>query len=516
MSAFKNQNIYITTPIYYVNGEPHIGHFYTSLSADILIRLYRKFGANVRCLTGTDEHGQKVQQSAEKNGISPKEFCDKVSRKFRQMHIDFDLIQAENNFNNGDNFIRTTDEEHIKFVQDIWKKLEENGWIYKGKYEGWYSVRSEAFFTDKEVVDGKARDGTDVVKNEEECYFFKLSLFQTALYEMYKNNNILQPKSSWKEVLSFLEPKDDNKLNDLCVSRLKSSMEWGIEVPTDTNHTIYVWIDALFNYFSALGGDDTTEFKTFWENGFPIHIMGKEIVRFHAVYWESLIYGLYHNANDEINMEELKKISPKQLFAHGWWVKDGEKMSKSLGNVVSPTDEVSWLENFGVSRDVAIDYFRYFLIASVPFGNDGDYSRVRLIEMVNANLANNLGNLCQRVASMLIKNFPTQCQNIDKNYKPMNFDNEIAEIDFTSILQKIFAEATKLNQEFNDATPWLLVKGGDNDKQKAFEILSGFVPKILCVIDALEPFCPHITKQLTQTMQLNEMPKIVCQRLTEK
>lgn len=511
-----NKNIYITTPIYYVNGEPHIGHFYTSLSADVLIRLYQKSNANVRYLTGTDEHGQKVQQSAIKNRISPQEFCDKISAKFRQMHIDFDLIQAQNNFNNGESFIRTTDEKHIKFVQDVWNRLEQNGWLYKGKYEGWYAVRDECFYTETELVDGKAPTGAEVKWQEEECYFFKLSLFQKALYKMYKNNDILQPKRASAEVLAFLEPRENNKLNDLCVSRSKKTFNWGIEVPTDQNHTIYVWIDALFNYFSALGGDNTSEFETFWKNGFPIHIMGKEIIRFHAVYWESLIYGLYHNANDEIDTEELKKISPKQIFAHGWWVKDGEKMSKSLGNVVSPANEVAWLENLGVSHDVAIDYFRYFLIASVPFGNDGDYSRARLIEMINANLANNLGNLCQRVASMLVKNFPMQCQNIDKNYQKMNFEKEIAEIDFTAILQKIFAEATQLNQEFNDATPWLLVKGNDNDKQKAFEILSNFVPKILCIIDALEPFCPHISRQLQQTMRLNEMPKIVCQRLVEK
>ena len=505
--------MYITTPIYYVNGEPHIGHFYTTLACDVLIRLYQNTGNDVRYLTGTDEHGQKVQQSAEKQGISPKEFCDNVSAKFKQMIVDFDLIQAGNDFNNGKSWIRTTDEKHIKFVQEVWKRLEENGWIYKGKYEGWYSVRSEAFFTDKEVVDGKAPDGTDVVKKEEECYFFKLSLFQNALYEMYKNNNILQPKSSWKEVLSFLEPKDGNKLNDLCVSRLKSSMKWGIEVPTDKNHTIYVWIDALFNYFSALGGDGTAEFDKYWKNGFPIHIMGKEIVRFHAVYWESLIYGLYHKANEKIDVEELKKVSPKQIFAHGWWVKDGEKMSKSIGNVVSPYDELEWLTSFGIDKDISIDYFRFFLIASTPFGNDGDYSRVRLVELVNAMLVNNLGNLSQRVSSMLVKNFPNECQKISKSYEKMNFEKEIRSIDFTAILQTIFTETTKLNQEFDELAPWTLMKGDNNDKQKAFEILSGFIPKIIRLVDALEPFCPHIAKKLFTNLQLNSMPEIVCKRL---
>lgn len=513
MSLFSNKNIYITTPIYYVNGEPHIGHFYTSLSSDILIRIYKKFGANVRYLTGTDEHGQKVQQSAEKNNCSPKEFCDKVSQKFRQMYIDFDLIHAENNFSNGESFIRTTDEKHINFIKDVWRRLEENGWIYKGKYEGWYSVRDESFFTESELVDGKAPTGAEVKWQKEECYFFKLSFFQKALYEMYNNSNILQPKSAFKEVLSFLEPKENNKLNDLCISRQKKSVEWGIEVPTDKTHTVYVWIDALFNYFSALNGDKTEEFKKFWQNGFPIHIMGKEIVRFHAVYWESLIYGLYHKVDENINVNELKSVSPKQIFAHGWWVKDGEKMSKSLGNVVSPYDEISWIENFGISHEVAIDYFRYFLIASTQFGNDGNYTRKRLINLVNANLVNNLGNLCHRVTSMLVKNFPERCKSIKRDFTAMEFDKEIEKIDLTGILQKIFSESTLLNQEFDTLAPWTLIKGNNIDKQKAFEILCNFIPKIAKLVDALQPFCPHISHALMKNLELSEVPKIICNRL---
>ena len=506
------KNIYITTPIYYVNGEPHVGHFYTSLATDILVRLYRNFNYDVRCLTGTDEHGQKVQQSAEKKNIQPKEFCDIVSAKFRQMNVDFNLVHSENNFNNGKNFIRTTDEKHVKFVQKVWMILEQNGWIYKGKYEGWYALRDECFYTESELVDGKAPTGAEVKWQEEECYFFKLSLFQNSLYEMYKNNDILQPKSSLLEILSFLDPKkDNNKLNDLCVSRSKKTFNWGIDVPTDKNHIIYVWIDALFNYFSALDGIDSEEFKKYWENGHSIHIIGKEIVRFHAVYWQGLIYGLYHNVNEKIDVEELKKLSPKQIFAHGWWVKDGEKMSKSLGNVIVPADEISWLESLGTSHEVAIDYFRYFLIASTPFGNDGDYSRLRLIETVNAYLVNNLGNLCQRVSSMLVKNFPNECAEINKKFEKMNFNDEIKKINFTTILQKIFAESTSLNQEFDSLAPWVLIK--NNNKQKAFEVLSSFVPRILRIVDAIEPFCPYISNCLMKNLQLKEMPTIVCTRL---
>lgn len=507
------KDTYITTPIYYVNGEPHIGHFYTSLSTDVLIRLYKAHGIDVKYLTGTDEHGQKVQQSADKNGVSSKEFCDKISAKFRNMHVDFDLIHSSNNFNNGRSFIRTTDEKHVRFVQDVWKRLEKNGWIYKGKYSGWYSVRDECFYTESELVDGKAPTGSEVVLQEEECYFFKLSLFQNALYNMYKNNNILQPRSSLSEVLSFLEPREGNKLNDLCVSRSKKSFNWGIDVPTDDSHTIYVWIDALFNYFSALDGDGSEEFDKYWRNGFSIHIMGKEIVRFHAVYWESLIYGLYHNVNEEIDVEELKKVSPKQIFAHGWWVKDGEKMSKSIGNVVSPYEEVSWLEGLGVSHDVAIDYFRFFLISSVPFGNDADYSRGKLVESVNAYLVNNIGNLTQRVSSMLVKNFPEKCHEINKNYQKLNFIEDVRNIDFSSILNSIFSISTELNQEFDNSKPWVLVKGDENDKQKAFDVLSGFIPKIMQIVDAIEPFCPHISSLLMKNLELNNMPEVVCVRL---
>ena len=510
-----NKNIYITTPIYYVNGEPHIGHFYTTLSCDILIRLYQSLNCDVRYLTGTDEHGQKVQQSAIKQGISPKEFCDIVSNKFKQMIIDFDLIQSQNNFNNGDSFIRTTDKKHVDFVKDVWKRLEQNGWIYKGKYEGWYSVRDECFYTESELVDGKAPTGAEVKKQEEECYFFKLSLFQDALYEMYKNNNIIYPKGSLNEVLSFLDKKE-NTLNDLCVSRCKTSFDWGVDVPTDKNHTIYVWIDALFNYFSALGGDNTDEFNKYWNNGFVVHIMGKEIIRFHAIYWESLIYALYHKVDEKIDIEELKKVSPKQIFAHGWWVKDGEKMSKSLGNVVSPYDEIEWLESLGVEKEIAIDYFRFFLIYSTIFGNDGDYSRSRLIEMVNAHLVNNLGNLMQRVSSMLVKNFAEKCNDINKTFEKKNFEQEIKNIDFVAILQKIFFESTQLNQEFNDLQPWVLMKGNEEDKQKAFEILSSFIPKIISLVDALKPFCPHICDLLLKNLQLEEMPKIICNRISIK
>ncbi len=534
----EKRDIYITTPIYYVNGEPHIGHFYTSLSCDILIRLYQKHGYNVRYLTGTDEHGQKVQQSAIKKGVSPKEFCDAVSAKFRQMYIDFKLIQAENNFNNNASFIRTTDEKHVKFVQNVWKKIEANGWIYKGTYKGWYSWRDECFYTEKELIDGKAPSGAEVEFREEECYFFRLSEFQEALYRMYKDNangdnekdnnddnnsnnkqRLLSPKSSLSEVLAFLEPRDDNKLNDLCISRLKSVFDWGIEVPSDKNHTIYVWLDALFNYFSALHDDNAedsnNEFKSFWENGFPIHLMGKEIVRFHAIYWPALIYGFYKK-NGDINIDELKRLSPKQIFAHGWWVKDGEKMSKSIGNVVSSYNEIMWLEDLGIQRDVAIDYFRFFLVSATSFGNDADYSRKRLIECINAHLVNNLGNLVQRVSSMLVKNFPEECRSINKDFKKMTFDKEIRDINFTNIIHEIFAKSTLLNQEFDSSSPWTLIKGNNDDRQKAFSILSSLIPRIASIVDALGPFCPHISCELMKNLLLESMPAIVCNRIKEK
>eukprot|EP00551_Chaetoceros_affinis_P008856 CAMPEP_0203668574 /NCGR_PEP_ID=MMETSP0090-20130426/5172_1 /ASSEMBLY_ACC=CAM_ASM_001088 /TAXON_ID=426623 /ORGANISM="Chaetoceros affinis, Strain CCMP159" /LENGTH=591 /DNA_ID=CAMNT_0050533051 /DNA_START=186 /DNA_END=1961 /DNA_ORIENTATION=+ len=358
----------ITTPIYYVNDKPHIGHAYTSLACDVIARFMRLSGREVFFLSGTDEHGQKVEESAKKKGDDPQDFVDEVSQSFRE------LLSTMNISN--DMFIRTTDENHKKAVQHLWQKLVDNGAIYLGSYEGWYSVRDECYYAESELVDGKAPTGAEVVwQTKEPSYFFKLSAFEAKLLEYYENNpDFIAPTSRRNEVLSFVK----GGLRDLSVSR--TSFKWGVPVPGDDDHVMYVWIDALANYISAVGYPDDEAMKKFWPAN--LHVVGKDILRFHAVYWPAFLMAA------DIPV-------PRRLFAHGWWTKDGEKISKSLGNVIDPMELV---ETYGV------DQTRFFLMSEVTFGNDGDFSHEKMIQKVNTNLANELGNLCQRTLSMAFKN----------------------------------------------------------------------------------------------------------------
>lgn len=361
----------ITTPIYYVNDKPHIGHAYTSTACDVLARFMRLSGREVFFLSGTDEHGQKVEQSAEKKGIPPQQFVDEVSVSFTEL---LDLLQITN-----DKFIRTTDAAHKESVQHLWRSLVEKGYIYKGTYSGWYSVRDECFYNDSELVDGKAPTGAEVEwVAKEESYFFKLSAFEDKLLEYYDANpGFIAPKSRLNEVTSFVK----GGLRDLSISR--TSFSWGVPVPDDDEHIMYVWMDALTNYISALGYPNTEEgsdYAKFWPAG--IHVVGKDILRFHAVYWPAFLMAA------DLPL-------PKRVYAHGWWTKDGEKISKSLGNVIDPVDLV---ETYGV------DQTRFFLMAETNFGSDGDFSDSAMLLKVNNNLANELGNLCQRTLSMVFKN----------------------------------------------------------------------------------------------------------------
>lgn len=362
---------YITTPIYYVNDKPHIGHAYTSVACDVLARFMRLSGRDVMFLSGTDEHGQKVEASAQKLGIPTQDFVDGVSVNFR------DLLELMNVSN--DQFIRTTDSDHKAAVQHMWDKLIEKGAIYLGAYEGWYSVRDECYYNESELVDGKAPTGAEVEwVTKEPSYFFKLSEYEDKLLQFYeKNPEFIAPQSRRNEVLAFVK----GGLRDLSVSR--TSFKWGVPVPGDDDHVMYVWIDALANYISALGYPDEeagSKFEKFWPAS--VHIVGKDILRFHAVYWPAFLMA----ANLPL---------PKRLFAHGWWTKEGEKISKSLGNVIDPVDLV---EKYGV------DQTRFFLMSEVTFGGDGDFSDEKLVQKVNTNLANELGNLCQRTLSMVFKN----------------------------------------------------------------------------------------------------------------
>ncbi|HVJ43811.1 MAG TPA: methionine--tRNA ligase [Dongiaceae bacterium] len=365
---------YVTTPIYYVNDAPHIGHAYTTLSCDVLARFMRLDGYDVHFLTGTDEHGQKVEKSAKLAGIDPQAFTDKVSQNFR------DLAKAMN-FSNDD-FIRTTEERHKQACQEIWRRLKARGEIYLGSYAGWYAVRDEAYYGEDELTtqpDGRkiAPSGAEVEWVEEPSYFFKLSAWGDKLLAFYEANpDFIAPESRRNEVISFVK----SGLKDLSISR--TTFNWGVQVPDDPAHIMYVWLDALTNYITAVGfpDDASAMYKKFWPA--DLHMVGKDILRFHAIYWPAFLMGA--------GLEP-----PRRVFAHGWWTNEGQKISKSLGNVIDPLHLV---ERYG------LDQTRYFLLREIPFGNDGDFSHRAMVQRMNSDLANGIGNLAQRSLSMIAKN----------------------------------------------------------------------------------------------------------------
>ena len=368
------ERYYITTPIYYVNDKPHIGHAYTTLACDAIARFMRLDGKDVFFLTGTDEHGQKVAKAAQDAGQDPQAFTDKVSQNFRD-------LAAAMNFSH-DQFIRTTEERHAKASQAIWRAMEKAGDIYIGKYAGWYAVRDEAFYGEDELTkgpDGKkiAPSGAPVEWVEEPSYFFKLSAWQDRLLKFYADNpSFILPLSRRNEVLSFVK----SGLRDLSVSR--TSFTWGVQVPGDEKHIMYVWVDALTNYITAIGYPDTNAatFKRFWPA--DLHMVGKDILRFHAVYWPAFLMSA-------------GIAPPRRVFAHGWWTNEGQKISKSLGNIIDPLQLIA---TYG------LDQTRYFLLREVPFGNDGDFSHKSMVGRINAELANGIGNLAQRTLSFIAKN----------------------------------------------------------------------------------------------------------------
>ena len=365
---------YLTTPIYYVNDDPHIGHAYTTLACDVLARFKRLDGFDVKLLTGTDEHGQKVAKSAADAGVDPKTFTDRVSQNFR------DLAELMN-FSHDD-FIRTTEDRHFRACREIWKRLVENDEIYLDSYAGWYAIRDEAFYAEDELTtgqDGKkiAPSGAEVEWVEEPSYFFRLSAWQDRLLEYYDANpDFVLPKTRLNEVTSFVS----GGLQDLSVSR--TTFKWGVPVPGDDDHIMYVWLDALTNYITGIDypETDTGEYARYWPA--DLHMVGKDILRFHAVYWPAFLMAA--------GLEP-----PRRVFAHGWWTNEGKKISKSLGNIIDPVELV---------KKYGLDPVRYFLLREVPFGNDGDFSRQAMINRMNGELANDYGNLVQRTLSMIAKN----------------------------------------------------------------------------------------------------------------
>ena len=363
---------YITTPIFYPNGVPHIGHAYTAIATDVLARFARHDGKDVFFLTGTDEHGQKMQQTAEKEGISPIALADRNSAVFRRM---VETVGCSN-----DDFIRTTEERHRISVQELWRRMDANGDIYLGKYGGWYSVRQEAYFDESETTlgeDGVRREplGSPVEWVEEESYYFRLSAYGDKLLELYeKNPDFVMPAERRNEVASFVK----GGLKDLSISR--TTFDWGVPVPGNDKHVMYVWVDALTNYITGAGfPDETAERWSYWP---ATHIIGKDIVRFHAVYWPAFLL----SAGIPV---------PKRVYAHGFLFNRGEKMSKSVGNVVDP---------FALIDAYGLDQVRYFFLREVPFGQDGNYSHEAIVNRINADLANDLGNLAQRSLSMIARN----------------------------------------------------------------------------------------------------------------
>ena len=370
------RHFYLTTPIYYVNDKPHIGHAYTTLAADVLARFKRLDGFEVKFLTGTDEHGQKVQKAAAAKGMDPQAFTDTVSQNFRD-------LTAHMNYSNDD-FIRTTEDRHKAACKALWKILLDKGEIYLGSYAGWYAVRDEAFYGEGELIDKNgvktAPTGAVVEWLEEPGYFFRLSAWADRLLAFYAANpDFIAPTSRRNEVLSFVK----GGLQDLSISRV--SFDWGVPVPDDPDHVMYVWLDALTNYITALGFPEKAgDYRHFWPA--DVHFVGKDILRFHAVYWPAFLMAA-------------DLAPPKRIFAHGWWTNEGQKISKSLGNVIDP---------YHLTETYGLDQTRYFMLRDVPFGNDGDFSHTAMMHRMNGDLSNDLGNLCQRVLSMITKNCGAQ------------------------------------------------------------------------------------------------------------
>jgi methionyl-tRNA synthetase len=475
-----SRKFYITTPIYYVNGAPHLGHAYTSTAADVLARFKRLDGFDVFFLTGTDEHGQKVESAARLAGVEPQEFTDRVAADFLDMSRRMNI--------SNDDFIRTTEARHRVACQALWEKLVAAGAIYLGSYEGYYAVRDEAFYDESELItaaDGskKAPSGAPVEWVVEPSYFFKLSEFQDRLLAYYEANpGFIAPAAKRNEVVSFVR----GGLNDLSVSR--TSFSWGIPVPGDPAHVMYVWLDALVNYLTAVGYPDEGAARFgFWPAN--VHLVGKEIIRFHAVYWPAFLMaaGL---------------PLPEKVFSHGWWTVEGEKMSKSLGNFI---DVRPLVEEFGV------DAVRFFLLREVPFGGDGDFSRKALISRLNVELANDLGNLAQRTLSFIAKNaggvIPSRGELLEADLVLMAAAEGLAEkmrdavgrLAFHEALEEVWKVIRSANAYIDHQAPWALRK---TNLLRMNTVLRALVDVLRTVGILLQPFMPESMGKLLDQLSV--------------
>ena len=482
----SEKKFYITTPLYYVNDKPHIGHAYTTILADVINRFFKLFGYKTYFLTGTDEHGQKVQQASAKSNKDPKKYCDELSVVFKNL---WEKLNIEYDY-----FIRTTDDDHVKVVQNSLMKLYENGDIYPADYDGWYCIPCERFWTEKDLIDGKCPDcNREVQKISEKNYFFKMSKYQNWLIDHIKNTpDFVVPEFRKNEVLGFLR----QPLNDLCISRPKSRLSWGIPLPFDENYVCYVWFDALLNYITGAGYLFNNEkFNLTWPADY--HLIGKDILTTHAVYWP-------------IMLKALDVEPPRHILAHGWWLIDNDKMSKSKGNVVKPLELI---DKYGV------DAFRYFLMREMSLGHDANFSEESMIDRINSDLANDLGNLLNRINKMvfnyldgLIKK-PASLEEIDKNLLSFSLNllnkipNLLEELKLNIIIEESLTVVRSINKYLEQTAPWKLAKE-KNQTERINQILYTASVSILKSALFLYPIMPEKIKILLNSFGISNINSV--------